>query len=340
MKNKRKTVVLLYGGQGKEHDVSQSGSEYVKNLVDKDKYRLLIVYIDRGGRFWLECEERQKPTFPVRIKDKCGFLIDGRITAVDAVLPLLHGDFGEDGRIQGALDVAGIKYVGCGVSAGSLICDKVYTKRIAAGLGIPVVDFVPKRGAKANETDFLALKAEAEQKLGYPMFIKPIALGSSVGASLIEDATVFERAYRECLEASPDVMVERYIGAKRELECAYLSVLGKEYLSGAGEIRCDGVYTYSEKYSKTSMANALAYAALTEEIAETVKGYSLSLVRELGVRHLCRIDYFLSGNTVYLNEINTMPGFTEASLYPKLVETLGISPSELVNSLIEDAVSC
>lgn len=340
MKNKRKTVLLLYGGQGKEHDVSKSGGEYVKSLVDRDKYRLLAVYIDRDGRFWLECEGKKKPTFPVRIKDKSGFLIDGSITAVDAVFPLLHGDFGEDGRIQGALETAGIRYVGCGVSAGSLICDKVYTKCAAKELRIPVVDCVSKRGARANSADMLALKANAEKNIGYPMFIKPISLGSSVGASLIENAAEFERAYLECLEASPDVMVEKYIADRRELECAYLSALGKEYLSGAGEIKCDGVYTYSEKYSKTSMANTLARAEVADEVAETVKSYSLSLVHELGVRHLCRVDFFLSKGRVYLNEINTMPGFTEESLYPKLIETLGITPESLVNSLIEDALSC
>lgn len=338
LKNKRKTVALIYGGKGRERDVSKKGAAYLRALIGKDKYRLIDLYIDTKGGFWLEDKKGKTPAYPVRIRDKKGLLVDGKIIPVHAAFPLLHGDYGEDGRIQGALDTAGINYVGCTVSAGSLICDKVYTKYVAKNLGIPVVDFISKRGASESQEDMLTLRGEAEKKIGYPMFIKPISLGSSVGASRIACRSEFERAYLECIECSSDVMIEKYLSDRRELECAYLSVFGEQYFSGAGEIKCDGVYTYSEKYSKSSRASATVGAEVTQEVAETLKGYSLLLVRELGVRHLCRIDYFLSGGIIYLNEINTMPGFTEASLYPKLIATLGIAPSVLVNSLIEDAL--
>ncbi len=336
---KKKTVALIYGGRGAESEVSKAGARYVRGLIDRSEYLPVNLFIGKNGVFYLREGGASLPVSLVRNGKQRGVLLNGKIIKIDVAFPLLHGDYGEDGRIQGALDTLGISYVGCGVSAGSLAADKIHTKIIAGSLGIPTLPTVWRRGLTDSTRDMYAFKDEAERKIGYPMFIKPISLGSSVGAFAICEESNFAEAYKSSFSASQDLMIEPYIEKKRELECAYLTIGGKEYLSDAGEIACGGVYSYEEKYSKSSSSRALTSATTSMATKTKLKSYSLRLIKELGIRQLSRIDYLLDGEKIYFNEINTMPGFTRASLYPRLVQAMGIAPFSLINSLIEDTLN-
>ena len=339
---KRKTVALIYGGKGKEHEISLLGADFVgaKLLSLKDRgIDTLPVFIAKDGQWYICKDGEHIPTFPVKISGKSGFAIETEIVPVDCAFPLLHGDFGEDGEIQGTLDCAEISYVGCGVLAGALCSDKALTKMIAERLGIPTVPWICR-----NSTDFSSsyteIKAYAEKKIGYPMFIKPTEFGSSVGASAVFDESDFDVAITLAKNSGARrILIEKDIGKRRELECACLVTENKRIFSHPGEIQSENFYSYDEKYSKTSEARLLLEASLKSEMATLVRHYSELLVNTLSIRDLCRVDFFLSGDELYFNEINTMPGFTASSLYPRLIEREGIAPEELVLMLIDAAAS-
>lgn len=324
-------VALIYGGSGHEHEVSKMG---VKNLLPKfDRRRLTVypIFIDKRG-IWHNGGERGERVTPCR--DTRGGVLSSESgnLSVDVAFPLLHGDFGEDGRIQGSLDTAHIPYIGCDVRAGAVCADKLLTKRIADSLGIPsaasMLAYSTDRDAKKN----------AEEKIGYPMFLKPSGLGSSVGCSLVLSSDMFDEAFSRAAECDSRVLVEEYVEGARELECAYLGTkrFGEIY-AHPGEVITRGVYTYREKYGKDSHATAVVRADIPESVAVLAEEYSRRLVREIGISEIARIDYFLKDGELLLNEINTMPGFTSSSLYSAMLSECGIDTSELLTALIEDA---
>ena len=335
MEKRRKRIALIYGGQGSEREVSLSGAEFVSENIDTEKYIPLFIRIEKSGEWVISEGGSERATYPVRLGGLSGFLDGEKIIPVYAAFPLLHGVFGEDGRVQGTLDCAGIRYVGCGALAGAIAFDKIYTKIIAEAIGIPTVRWIARSdGTAPLEIEEAALAAE--RQIGYPMFIKPSAEGSSVGASVIYSREDFATAYANA-RAHGRVLIEALVQDKRELECAALITEGKILLSYPGEVVSQGFYSYDEKYSDASHTEVLARAELDKVKTELILDYSKKLCEELSLSGLSRIDFFLSGGKIYFNEINTMPGFTQSSLYPRLMGTLGIEPKELISRLIEEA---
>lgn len=329
--DKRKTVALIYGGQGVEHRVSCLGKSYVKGLIDKEKYKVILVFIDRNGDWYIEKDDEKIPTRPVRLKDGGGIAKENYTEKIDCAVPLLHGDFGEDGRIQGALDTLGIRYIGASTLTGALCSDKGYTKDIATTLGIPVARY---KRIKAG-TPLCTLKRECEE-FGYPLFIKPTSLGSSVGAHEIRDGGDLLDIFDELEALAGDLLIEELIEGKRELEVGFFSALGKRIITPPGEPKCQGFYDFDKKYNReTTITTA---AEVDEGIKEKIAEYSRILADRLNLRHLSRLDFFLFGDRVLFNEINTFPGFTETSLYPRLIIKAGIEPKRLINDMIEDAL--
>ena len=329
---KRKRIALLYGGAGAEHEVSLAGAEYVLGVIDKSRYIPYPVLITREGKWLAEGDPERVVTLAVGGRALC----EGEKTIpIRAAFPLLHGDMGEDGKIQGLLDCAGIPYVGCGVVAGAVASDKILTKDIARALGIPTVSGIAITGAVSTE----AARRRAEKEVGYPMFIKPSGLGSSIGAHAVYAMEEFDRALRSAVALGEGrVLIEELIEDKRELECAYLGYSGGELFTHPGEIISHGFYDYDEKYGKESRTSTRVRAELSDKLCERVREYSGALVTRLGIRQISRIDFFLSGGELLFNEINTMPGFTASSLYPAMIAAAGISPTELVTELIEGAL--
>lgn len=327
---KKLRVALIFGGAGAEHEVSLRGGEFLLRHIDRERYIPLSIVIGRDG-VWYSGEDGAPLT--VRLtKDGARIARSGRGYKIDVAIPLLHGDFGEDGRIAGLLETLGMAYVGCDVLSGAVASDKLLCKRIAESLGIPTV-----RGIALTEPlPCDKARARAESEVGYPMFIKPSGLGSSVGAGMVECPSEFDSAYLDALSHGERILIEEYLADRRELECAYFDGTDDPYLPPS-EVVPSGVYSYAEKYSDTSRARCIVRARVTEGIRATLRDYSERLVKALGIRQLSRIDFFLSDGIIYFNEINTMPGFTETSLFPLSVEAAGISNTELITLLIEGA---
>ena len=345
MKIAKPTVLLLYGGKGCEADVSENGAIYLRSLIPTDSYNLIPVFIDkRGGWFIKEPGDSAQPSPEAAVTPAIkgglgGIITNGDFLEVDCAFPLLHGDFGEDGVIQGALAAANIPYVGADNYLGPLAMDKAYTKIIAESLGIKCAKSVLGiRGSDSYGRD--SVKCIAERNFGYPMFIKPARLGSSVGASAVLCEEDFLRAY-SAADAVCDgrVLIEELVDIALEAECAVFRVKNKEIITDFGCISCKcGFYDYGKKYSGESGASVSDFSDIDPQAKSIMREYSSRLTDVLGIRHLARIDFFITKKgEVLFNEINTMPGFTGGSLYPKLLARAGIDPSWAVSQMIEDA---
>ena len=325
-----KRIALLFGGASSEHDVSIMGYEYVSRLLKNTEYDVLPVYVAKSGDWFID---RDGTRTEVHLTRK-GLDTGSCIIKIDCVIPLLHGDGGEDGSIQGTLECADIPYVGADVCTSALCLDKAYTKAIADSLGIPTVKgFTPQKGEAPKK----ALE-HSKSLLDFPIFIKPRRLGSSVGASPAEGEDDFLRAYKAASEAGDGlVLIESCLTEKRELECAFVEINGKRIVTPPGEVLIDGFYGYGEKYGGKTRTET--HPKIDTGVRETVINYAKRLADAFLLRHLGRIDFFLVGSTVFFNEINTFPGFTSESLYPKLIREYVADPSDVLISFIKDALS-
>ena len=331
----KRKIALLYGGESAEHDVSINGSIYLKRLLEKTEHEILPIYINREGRWELKTDNASYEVFPCPSDGGALRLLSGECITIDAAIPLLHGRGGESGEIQGLLHTAGIPFVGADIMTGAVCLDKHYTKCIAQNHGIPVAKWV----AFSEKNDTGAALELCKRQIGFPMFIKPRRLGSSVGAYPVHDDKEFYECFPKAMEAGENlVIVEELFEKKRELECAFYQVGGTVKISHPGEILTDGFYGYEEKYKKQT--KTLKRAEITESVRKEIKEYNLLLSKVCSLRHLARIDYFLTKRGVIFNEINTFPGFTEQSLYPKLLLEAGIEPRDAILAFIEDVIGC
>ena len=329
----RKTVALIFGGEGYEREISKRSKDGLLGFIDKERYETIEIEITKRGVWLLQSESGTHPTFPVCTPAGGGFLHNGELISVDAAISRLHGDFGEDGNIQGALTCAHIPYVGEDVFVSAVTSDKAYTKFVADALGIPTARWLLFT-EKDNEADAQIL---AESYVGYPMFLKSARLGSSFGAVPVLKKEDFPEAYKEVRSFGTRLLCEEFVDIECEIECAYLSVGGTDRFSPDGEVRPREIfYNYSEKYG-TGTSATLSYGE--SEVKKLATDYSRRLARAIGIRSLSRIDFFLDkkGNLIF-NEINSFPGMTETSLYPKLTERLGLSRGEFINLLIEEKI--
>ncbi len=334
-KAKPKNVAVIFGGEGFEHDISVLGAKFVLKNIDRRKFKPLSVFIDKNGEWFLKKKNSSLSVSLTKKRGVSGILLKRKFIRLDAAFPLLHGDFGEDGKIQGLLETLKIPFVGCDTYSSAVCSDKGYTKHVAEGLGIPTVPWLYYDGGDTQE-----LVSLAEAVLGYPIFIKPARLGSSIGSGIARSREeLYDLLHLACEVGKERVLAERCLNSPRELECAFLEFQGKVYFTPPGEVRCDGgFYDYSEKYGENSRATVLSKADLDPQISEEIIAHSAMLAKRLGLRGISRIDFFLSEGKLYFNEINTVPGMTEASLYPTLIGGLGIGAFELINGLIDDAV--
>ena len=335
-----KNVILIYGGEGAERDISLLSAKNVYGALAGAPYNVIPVFISKEGGWYIGSPDPfgksptsgATPTYPVRLHKSSGLLVKDGILPIYAALPILHGNFGEDGIIQGALDCAHIPYVGCTVTAGAVSSDKHLTKLIARSLGIPTADWISESGTSYRDAQ--RARARAERKLGYPMFIKPTSLGSSIGASAVASEDDFDSAYFRAARHGR-VLIERLINCDYECECAYLGIGTESLYLAEGRIDTRGkAYGYNEKYVEKNN-----YATLSPESPTThrVEAMARLLGEAIGIRGLARLDFFVTeSGEIYFNEINTLPGMTEASLYPKLAERLGYSLCELFSALIEE----
>jgi D-alanine-D-alanine ligase len=307
-------VAVLRGGRSSEHDVSLRSGAAVAGGLREAGHEVVEVLIERDGR-WLHGSEE------VSVSPSGGLL------GCDAVFPVLHGPGGEDGSVQGLLEVVDVPYVGSDVESSALCLDKLAFKRLLASYEIPQVDF-----ADAGEQGW---EADAEA-LGTPLWVKPARLGSSVGISKVESIGQLEAAVEAASRHDPRVIVEA-TGPGKEVEC---SLLGHSQLTASvpGEIVAHADwYDYEAKYDEGGM-DLLVPAGISETAAERVRELAQRVFRVCGCSGLARCDFFVDGENVLVNELNTIPGFTETSVYGKLLEASGIAYAALCDRLVQLAL--
>ena len=348
-------VALLFGGMSSEHEVScVSVGNFVRN-IDRSKYEVLTVGITKEGR-WLYTEATAEQMADGSWEELPGnmacvispdradhgmilFTPDGRVEKMhlDVVIPVLHGLWGEDGTVQGLLELAGIAYVGCGVLASSVCMDKAVANALFEANGVPHTKWVAANRWEI-EKDLEGVCAGVEQKLGWPVFVKPANAGSSVGISKVSSQEELKAAIALALENDRKVVFEAFVDGQ-EVECA---VIGSDpaVATRPGEILAGAeFYTYDDKY-KNGVSQTVIPAHLPEAKLDEVKTYAAMAYTALNCEGLARCDFFVEHGTnrVMINEINTFPGFTPISMYPKLMEHEGTPVPALIDHLIELAL--
>lgn len=342
-------VCVIFGGEAPEHDISLKSAASVLNNLDKKKYNIYTVGITRDGRWllytgaWEEIEpggwekdpDRLKPAFIPPDSAAGGLIVldEGSfgVLPIDVIFPVLHGEYGEDGTVQGLFELSHIPYVGMGVPASANGMDKTFSKLVFAAAGIPQARWIT---ASASD-DFREKAEEAERTLGYPCFVKPARLGSSVGIGKALNRSELIGALENAAKYDRRILIEEHIDG-HEVECA---VLGNSEPKAAavGEIKPSvEYYDFDAKYNDSSTVLVIP-AELPPETIESIRRYSLRAFRALDGQGLARVDFFVkySDGSIVLNEINTMPGFTNISMYPKLWDASGLGYSELLDRLIE-----
>lgn len=348
-------IGVIFGGISSEHDVSKvSGTSVISNL-DKEKYEIIPIYIDELGK-WYQYEKNINEIKILNIdsdikKDlKPITNIEKTLNELDVVFPALHGLGGEDGSIQGLLELLKVPYVGCGILASSVGMDKVYTKMVFEKAGIKQAKYEYVRKFKDkyiyidknfNETimNLEEVCNKIEKKLQYPVFVKPSNSGSSVGITKAINNEELRKAIEFASKYDKKILIEEGIIGK-EVECA---VLGNEKIiaSCVGEIKpAEDFYTFDAKY-KNQESKTLIPASISEETSEKIKKLAIKAFKAIDGKGLSRVDFFIEDNTqdIYINEINTLPGFTTISMYPKLFEASGISYKELLDRIINLALN-
>lgn len=339
-------VCVVFGGQSPEHEISRKSVTSVLNNLDREKYEIDIIGITKKGEWYLytgdvakiesgewENESNVRAVISPDSGQKAILVFDAegvREIHPEIVFPVLHGEYGEDGTIQGLLELAGIKYVGMGVLASANGMDKAYTKIVLDAAGIPQADWiVVKRGGSRDEDVRLI-----EEKLGYPCFVKPCNTGSSVGVGKAHNREELLAALSEAEKFDRKILVEENIDG-REVECA---VLGnqKPKAAAVGEIvPTVEFYDFDAKYNDASTKLNIP-AEIPKDTYEKIREYAVRAFLAMDGAGLSRVDFFVknSDGSVVLNEINTMPGFTSISMYPKLWDAVGLGYSELLDELI------
>ena len=346
-----KKVAILCGGRSNEHQISCVSATGVLGAIDRSQFQPIVIGITESGR-WLLLNEKEPfkkgssglPQVPDTGEeltiDVHGFRRnDGRALEIDLVFPLLHGPYGEDGTVQGLLELADIAYVGSGVLASAVAMDKTFAKPIYADFGLKVAEgfTVHQRDWKANK-DLEIAKISA---LGFPLFIKPARSGSSRGTSKVKSASQIVAAVEEAHRHDPRAMVEVAI-IGREIECAVLEIDGRATPSILGEIRVHEpheFYDFEAKYLDKSTSFDVP-AQIPDAVAQQIADAAVTAFVALGCEGLARVDFFLTpDNQVIINELNTMPGFTSVSVFPMLWQASGKSYSEVISQLCLSALS-
>jgi len=347
-------LALLFGGESAEHAVSLESGKNVADALDSAKYELHLIGIDKKGVMRLlpsiEVLRKTDVARPINL-EQVGtevFIVPGpnktaellelqtgkRRGVIDVVFPILHGPYGEDGTMQGYLRLLGLPYVGPGVLGSAVSMDKEFTKRLLLEAGLPTPRFRALRRHETNTHDFESLKKD----LGLPFFLKPANMGSSVGVHKVTTADGFAVALKDAFQYDTKIMVEEFVSG-REIECA---VLGNKTLTASvpGEVMPQHeFYSYEAKYLDENGAILEIPAKLTDTQITEVKAMALNVFRAVGAEGCSRVDFFLKkSGELLVNEINTIPGFTKISMYPKMLGATGIAYAALIDKLIELAI--
>lgn len=317
----KKKIALLFGGRSEEHPVSIIGARELLKIDEvKESFEFVLIGIDKKGKMRLLDEFPQEKEIAFEGERKVGPEILEALYSVDYAFALLHGPYGEDGKIQGFFETLGVTYFGCDVLTSALLMDKDMAKIVMASVGIPVVPWITLR------------KKDGFPKVEYPVFVKPSNLGSSIGVSKVKNDEELSKALKTAFFYDEKVLVEESIEG-RELECSLLA----GDVSGVGEVVSgQEFYTYEAKY-EDERSQVILPAVLPEGVEEKIRGYTKKVGALFSIKDLSRVDFFYSKEgKLYLNEINTMPGFTPISMYTKLWKAMDLSVLEILERWIHE----
>jgi D-alanine-D-alanine ligase len=343
-----KRVAIICGGRSSEHEISCISAGGVIAAIDRSKFQPVIIGITKSGK-WVHLKE----DFPLRIVDGVlpvipensppivadisGFSFNGSLLEIDIVFPLLHGPYGEDGTIQGMLEMADIDYVGSGVLASAVAMDKSFAKPIFASYGMKVAEGFTITAQ--DWTDAPASIVKQAASLSFPVFVKPARGGSSRGTSKVKAESQLAAAINDALSFDSKVMIENAVIGS-EIECAVLEIEGKAQASTVGKISIDPkfeFYDFQAKYLDGATTIELP-APIPADVAKLIQEQAVAAFKALDCRGLARVDFFLTANDeIIINELNTMPGFTATSVFPKMWQSSGVSYSEVITHLLEGA---
>ncbi len=344
----KKNLCVIFGGESPEHDISQKSVTSVLRNLNKDKYNIYTLGITRDGRWllytgdwekiepgdWEKDAENLKTAFISPDSSHHGMIVCGKspeLIHIDVIFPVLHGEYGEDGTVQGLFELSHIPYVGMGVLSSANGMDKTYSKLIFAAEGIPQADWIVI--SKGDDMDRRI--EEIETRLGYPCFVKPARLGSSVGIGKAHNRAELTAALKNAEKYDRRILVEEHIDG-HEVECAVLGNFDAKAAT-VGEIKPTvEYYDFDAKYNDNSTVLVIP-AELPEATTEKIREYSVRAFRAIDGQGLARVDFFVkrSDGEIILNEINTLPGFTSISMYPKLWDAVGLGYEALLDRLIE-----
>lgn len=334
MGEKMKHILLIFGGTSSEHEVSLKSAKSIYENIDKEEFDISMVYISKDNtwhKFDGNFDRALNGTWLEENEDTDIFNIIKYLTYFDVVFPILHGINGEDGRLQGLLELFNIPYVGCPLFASAIGIDKVYSKILFKNANIPVLPSV-----SIDKNNYMI--EDVVYKLDFPMIVKPSNGGSSIGINVANSVSELDDMIKEAGKYDNKILIEPFIQGQ-ELECA---ILEKDEIiaSTVGEIiPANDFYDYNAKYENKESITLIP-ANIPSEIEKQIQEYAKKAFRILGCKDLARVDFFYDKNTkkIYLNEINTLPGFTTISMYPKLLESDGISYKELLTALIRNSL--
>jgi len=353
MSNKKIKVAILFGGRSPEHNISLLSAKNVIDAMDREKYDPILIGIDKSGKWHLNegslkllnpndankvsLDHLSNPILVSQNTDEhsmVSMISQKKIGRIDVIFPVLHGTYGEDGTVQGFAKLANLPCVGCGILGSSVGMDKDVTKRLLRDSGIGIADFVTIRKGYNEGLSY----EEISEKIGSELFVKPANLGSSVGVSHIKNKDEYKKALKYAFEFDPKVIVEEKI-VGREIECAVLGNTNPK-ASAVGEvIPKSSFYSFENKYIDEDGAELEIPANIDLKTVRKIQELAVETFRLLDCKGMARVDMFLKEDgDIVINEINTIPGFTKISMYPKLWEISGISYQELISTLINLAI--
>ncbi len=350
----KKNLGIIFGGRSGEHEVSLQSARSIANAVNREHFDIFLIAVDKQGSWYLASEDDYliNPDDPAGIQlnlrsdQQIAIIPDSNsnrilqlstgndLGSLDVVFPIIHGTFGEDGGLQGFFSILNIPYVGADITGSAVAMDKLVAKKLLLQSGIPVADYF----VATKTTDLNSLSIEIEEKFGYPVFVKPVCSGSSVGVFKAFSKKELEKSVTEAIKFDDRILIEEAIEG-REIECA---ILGNDDLlaSVPGEIiPKHAFYSYEAKYIDAEGARLEMPANIPDDISLEVKEFAIESYKTLLCKGMARVDMFLTEEgKLVLNEINTLPGFTKISMYPKLIELTGIPYPDLIDRLVELAI--
>ena len=321
-----KKILVLFGGNSFEHNISVRSVKTILENIDRKKYEVTTVGIDLNNNWLLYNDEinNLNEEWTKKNVKKIDNIINF-LKGFDKVFPMIHGKNGEDGSIQGMLELFNIPYVGANLEGHILGYDKEVTKIICDKYNVPQLEYF----TVTNDKKLKSIE------LDFPVIVKPAKCGSSIGINVAKDIKELNKHIKEALKFDSKIIVEKFVGSRRELECAVLDT-GKLTVSSVGEIMPDvDFYDFDAKYVNDT--NVMIPAVIDKKLEKEIKEYAAVIFRALGLRNLSRVDFLYDNDTqkLYFNEVNTIPGFTSISMYPLLFKHDGISIKELITKLIE-----